>query len=194
MITSVVLAGVGGQGILLASEIIAQAAVVSGFDVKTNEVHGMAQRGGSVIAQIRYGDKVFSPLVPGGEAKVLGSLERIECLRYIDYLADDGLTVVSSQKIVPVSASSGGTMYPDVDGEFLSHYFPNLIYLDAVEMATELGNAKTANSILLGAMSISLDLEEKAWIEAIKRSVKPAFVDLNIRAFQLGCQQGKNKI
>ena len=89
MTTSVVLSGVGGQGILQASEIVAQAAVVAGYDVKTNEVHGMAQRGGSVIAQIRYGKEVFSPLVPKHTAKVLGSLERIECLRYIDYLADD---------------------------------------------------------------------------------------------------------
>ncbi len=157
MTTSVVLVGVGGQGILLASEIVAQAAVAAGFDVKTNEVHGMAQRGGSVTAQIRYDQEVFSPLVPRRTAQVLGSLERIEGLRNLDFLAEDGLAVVSSQKIVPVTASTGGTPYPDVDEEFLRHYFPRLVYLDAVEMATKLGNAKTANTILLGAMSTQLD-------------------------------------
>ncbi len=158
MTTSVVLVGVGGQGILLASEIVAQAAVAAGFDVKTNEVHGMAQRGGSVTAQIRYDQEVFSPLVPRRTAQVLGSLERIEGLRNLDFLAEDGLAVVSSQKIVPVTASTGGTPYPDVDEEFLRHYFPRLVYLDAVEMATQLGNAKTANTLLLGAMSSQLSL------------------------------------
>jgi indolepyruvate ferredoxin oxidoreductase beta subunit len=184
--TSVVLVGVGGQGILLASEIIAQAAVVAGFDVKTNEVHGMAQRGGSVIAQIRYGEQVFSPLVPKHSAKVLGSLERIECLRNIDYLAEDGLAVVSSQKIIPVTASTGGTPYPEIDAEFLSRYFPKLVYLNAVETATALGNVKTANIILLGAMSNQLDLPDDAWITAIRQSVKEKFIDINLKAFQKG--------
>jgi indolepyruvate ferredoxin oxidoreductase beta subunit len=186
MTISVVLVGVGGQGILLASEIVAQAAVAAGFDVKTNEVHGMAQRGGSVIAQIRYGKKVFSPLVPKHTAKVLGSLERIECLRYLDYLADDGLAVVSDQKIIPVTASTGGTPYPEIDETFLSQYFSRLVYLDAISVALELGNAKAANTILLGAMSTSLDLPETSWFEAIRRSVKKQFIDLNIAAFQKG--------
>ncbi len=190
MATSVVLVGVGGQGILLASEIVAQAAVASGFDVKTNEVHGMAQRGGSVTAQIRYGDTkdetVFSPLVPKRSAQVLGSLERIEGLRNIDFLAENGLAVISSQKIVPVTASTGGTPYPDVDEEFLRHYFPRLVYLDAVELATQLGNEKTTNTILLGAMSTQLTLPEKAWHEAIRHSVKEKFVGINIEAFQRG--------
>ena len=186
MITSVVLSGVGGQGILLASEVVAQAAVAAGFDVKTNEVHGMAQRGGSVIAQIRYGKEVFSPLVPKRTAKVLGSLERIECLRYIDYLADDGVAIVSDQKIVPVTASTGGTPYPEVDEQTLSQYFPRLVYLHAIDMATALGNVKTANMIILGTISTHLDLPEIAWETAIKRSIKEEFVDINIEAFQMG--------
>ena len=186
MTTSVVLTGVGGQGILLASEIVAQAAVATGFDVKTNEVHGMAQRGGSVIAQIRYGKEVFSPLVPTGTAKVLGSLERIECLRYIDYLADDGVAVVSDQKIVPVTASTGGTPYPEVDEQVLSQFFARLVYLQAVEWATALGNVKTANIILLGTISTYLDLPESAWEIAIKRSVKEKHIAVNLEAFQKG--------
>jgi len=186
MVTSVVLAGVGGQGILLASEIVAQAAMVSGFDVKTNEVHGMAQRGGSVIAQIRYGKEVFSPLVPKGTAKVLGSLERIECLRYIDYLADNGVAVVSDQKIVPVTASTGGTPYPGVEESTLATFFPKLVYLQAVKLAADLGNVKTANIIVLGAVSTYLDLPESAWETAIKRSVKEKFIAVNLEAFQKG--------
>jgi len=186
MTTSVALVGVGGQGILLASEIVAQAAVAAGFDVKTNEVHGMAQRGGSVIAQIRYGKKVFSPLVPRKSAKVLGSLERMECLRYLDYLADDGLAVVSSQKIVPVTVSSGDLPYPELDEDTLKPFFPNLVYIDAVERAEELGNAKVANTILLGAMSTQLDLPTEAWTIAIRKSVKESLVETNIKAFEYG--------
>ncbi len=186
MTTSVVLVGVGGQGILLASEIVAQAAVAAGYDVKTNEVHGMAQRGGSVIAQIRYGKEVFSPLVPRKTAKVLGSLERMECLRYLDYLADDGLAVVSSQKIVPVTVSSGGTPYPELGEAELKPFFPKLVYVDAVEQATELGNAKAANTILLGAMATQLDLPAEAWTTAIRESVKEKFIEINLKAFELG--------
>ncbi len=186
MTTSIVLVGVGGQGILLASEIVAQAAVATGLDVKTNEVHGMAQRGGSVTAQIRYGKTVFSPLVPRRTAQVLGSLERIEGLRNLDFLAEGGLAVISSQKIVPVTASTGGTPYPEIDETRLAQFFPRLVYLDAVEMATQLGNAKTTNTILLGAMSTQLTLPEQAWHEAIRKSVKEKFVDLNIQAFQCG--------
>ena len=186
MTTSVVLSGVGGQGILLASEILAQAAVAAGFEVKTNEVHGMAQRGGSVIAQIRYGKEVFSPLVPKGTAKVLGSLERIECLRYVDYLADDGVAIVSNQRIVPVTASTGGTPYPEVDEQVLSTFFPRLVYLQTLEMAAALGNIKTTNVILLGTLSTYLDLPESAWETAIRRSVKEKFAAINLAAFQKG--------
>ena len=183
---SVVLVGVGGQGILLASEIVAQAAVVAGFDVKTNEVHGMAQRGGSVIAQIRYGQEVHSPVIAKGAASVLGSLERMETLRYTDYLTEDGLAVVSSQKIVPVTASSGSVAYPEIDEELLRRYFPRLVYLDAVGEAAKLGNPKAANAILLGAMSLQLELPLDAWETAIRKSVKEKFVDVNLQAFHCG--------
>jgi len=187
--TSVVLVGVGGQGILLASEIVAQAAMKAGFDVKTNEVHGMAQRGGSVIAQIRYGKEVFSPLVAKGTAKVLGALERIEALRYADYLADDGLVVVNSQTLVPVTVSMGAASYPEDAEERLRNKFKNLIYLDAAQKAVELGNIKAANVVTLGALSTGLDLPLDVWHEAIEVSVKPAFKDLNMKAFDAGRQQ-----
>ncbi|MGL6225002.1 MAG: indolepyruvate oxidoreductase subunit beta [Thermoguttaceae bacterium] len=184
--TSVVLVGVGGQGILLASEIVAQAAVAAGYDVKTNEVHGMAQRGGSVVAQIRFGEKVYSPLVPKHSASVLGSLERMESLRYVDYLAQDGLAVVSQQRIIPVSASTGPVGYPEITEDLLKQHFPRLIYLDVVAEATKLGEPKTANILLLGAMSNSISLPDSAWDVALQKSIKPKFLDVNRRAFQLG--------
>lgn len=185
--TSVVLVGVGGQGILLASEILAQAAVAVGFDVKTNEVHGMAQRGGSVIAQIRYGEKVNSPLVTLGTASVLGALEQVEALRHRDYLAPDGLAVVSDQRIVPVTVSSGQTKYPELNEAEFKKYFPRLVYVNVLEMAAELGNSKASNTILLGAISGRLKLPPEAWETAIRNSVKEKFIDVNLKAFQLGC-------
>lgn len=184
--TNVVLVGVGGQGILLASAIIASAALESGYDVKTNEIHGMAQRGGSVLAQVRYGEKVYSPLVPKGSATVLASLERTEALRYADYLAPDGLAVISDQEIVPVTVSSGAAVYPDLDEEGLRKFFPNLAYVKAVDNAIKLGNARAANVILLGSLSTKLELADEAWQSAIKKCVKPAFLDLNLKAFYLG--------
>jgi indolepyruvate ferredoxin oxidoreductase, beta subunit len=185
--TSIVLTGVGGQGILLASEIVAQAAVLTGFDVKTNEVHGMAQRGGSVIAQIRYSEDVYSPLVADGEATVLLALERAEGLQFHRYLRPDGLAVVSSQMIVPVSVSSGTAVYPDDVEDRLRTTYPRLVYIDAAKIAGELGNAKAANVVLIGAMSTALDLPAESWEEAIRACVNYRYVDINIAAFKAGC-------
>jgi len=183
---SVVLAGVGGQGILLASGIVARAAMQAGYDVKTNEVHGMAQRGGSVVAQIRFGTKVYSPLVPMGTARVLGALEQTEALRYSGYLAKDGLAVVNAQTIVPVTVSMGAARYPENIEALLRNAFPRMIYLDAASKAVELGEIRTANIVLLGALSRGLDLQEAAWREAIASSVKEKFRDLNLKAFDIG--------
>jgi indolepyruvate ferredoxin oxidoreductase beta subunit len=183
---NIVLAGVGGQGILLASEIIARAAMAAGFAVKTNEVHGMAQRGGSVLAQIRYGREVFSPLVERGTAQVLGSLEQIESLRLADYLAPDGLAVVSSQRVVPVTVSSGQAHYPEDAEARIRAAFPRLIYLDAIGIAMKIGNARCSNLVILGALAKGLTLPTEAWQEGIRHSVKPRFLDINLRAFQAG--------
>jgi indolepyruvate ferredoxin oxidoreductase, beta subunit len=184
--TSIVMVGVGGQGILLAAQITARAALINGHDVKTNEVHGMAQRGGSVLAQVRYGEKVHSPLVPDGTAQVLASLERIEALRFKSYLAPGGLAVVSSQAIIPVTVSSGQARYPSDAEELLHAAFPRLAYFDAVGIAEKLCDARVANVILLGALSTALDLPAEAWTEAIAQCVKPAFREINARAFEEG--------
>ncbi|MDD1736685.1 MAG: indolepyruvate oxidoreductase subunit beta [Methanothrix sp.] len=183
---SIVLVGVGGQGILLASEILAQAAMLEGYEVKTNEVHGMAQRGGSVVAQVRYGPVVYSPLVAKGSAQVLGALEQIEALRFADFLRPDGLAVVNAQAIVPVSVSSGAARYPaDVESR-LQAAFPRLAYIQAAEAAADLGNVQATNIVVLGAVSKGLDLPEKAWLEAIAASVKEKFLELNKKAFEKG--------
>ena len=183
---NIVLCGVGGQGILLASEITARAALAAGHDVKTNEVHGMAQRGGSVIAQVRYGAKVNSPLVEQGTAQVLASLERIEALRYAEYLAPEGLAIVSSQMVVPVTVSSGAAQYPEDAEARLRKCFTRLIYLNPLELAKGLGNPRTANVIVIGAMSVGLTLPEPAWQAAIRQSVKEKYVELNLQAFAAG--------
>jgi indolepyruvate ferredoxin oxidoreductase beta subunit len=183
---SIVLVGVGGQGILLASEILAQTAMLEGYDVKTNEVHGMAQRGGSVMAQIRYGKEVHSPLVARNEAHILGALEKVEALRYADYLRPDGLAAVSTQAIMPVTVSSGEARYPQDAEELLKQAFTRLVYIDASKIARELGDIRTANIVLLGAISQGLDLALESWEKAIALCVKEKFLEINRKAFAAG--------
>ena len=183
---SVLLAGVGGQGILLASEILAKTAQIAGFDVKTNEVHGMAQRGGSVIAQVRYGKQVHSPLVPEGTARVLGTLEQIEAIRFAHYLAPGGTAVVSTAAIIPVTVSSGQATYPTDIPARLKALFPKLVRVDADVLAKQAGTIKAANVVVLGAISAALDLPLSAWHKAIELSVKPQHLALNLKAFDLG--------
>ncbi|HPS91221.1 MAG TPA: indolepyruvate oxidoreductase subunit beta [Methanothrix sp.] len=183
---SIVIVGVGGQGILLASEILAQAAMLEGYDVKTNEVHGMAQRGGSVMAQIRYGKKVHSPLVARNEADILGALEKIEALRYVDYLRPGGLAAVSTQAVMPVSVSSGGARYPENAEELLRKAFPRLLYIDAAKIARDLGDIRTANIVLLGSISQGLDIAQQSWEKAIALCVKEKFLEINRKAFAAG--------
>jgi len=184
--TSVVLVGVGGQGILLGSEVIARAAMLAGYQVKTNEVHGMAQRGGSVVAQVRYGAEVYSPLVAAGTAAALGSFERIEALRFAHYLMPGGLAVVSSQMIVPVTVSTGQAQYPADAEARLRQAFPRLTYLDAAQMALDLGNIRVANVVILGALSQGLDLPLETWGEALAACVPPKHRDVNLKAFEAG--------
>ncbi len=183
---SIVLVGVGGQGILLASEILAQTAMLEGYDVKTNEVHGMAQRGGSVMAMVRYGKEVHSPLVARNAAHILGALEKVEALRYADYLRQGGLAAVSTQAIMPVTVSSGEARYPEDAEELLKQAFPRLVYIDAAKIARELGDIRAANIVLLGAISQGLDLAQESWEKAIALCVKERFLQINRKAFAAG--------
>ena len=183
---NVVLAGVGGQGILLASEVLARAAMLSGYKVKTNEVHGMAQRGGSVIAQIRYGSEVYSPLVAVGTADVLAALEKIEALRYAHYLSPDGIAVVSRDEMVPVTVSSGKVKYPENIEELLKKTFTRLAVIDATGEAVKLGIVQAVNIVVMGTVSRHLSLPVESWQESIRVTVKAKHVDMNLRAFDAG--------
>lgn len=186
---SVLLAGVGGQGILLASEIVAQTAMSCGFDVKTNEVHGMAQRGGSVLAQVRFGKMgtVHSPIIPEGTASVLGSLELIESLRYAHFLAPGAWAVISRQRVIPVTVSSGMAKYPEDAEARIAATFARYKLVDAEHMAQQAGTIKAANVVVLGAIaSVLTDLPRDAWETAVANCVKPQHRDLNLKAFALG--------
>ena len=183
---NVALVGVGGQGILLASEVISRAAMLSGLDVNKSEVHGMAQRGGSVISEVRFGPKVYSPLIPQGETDYLISFELLESLRYADLLAADGEALINRQMITPITVSSGQQQpLDDILGR-IDRAFPKKRIIDAMEIAENLGNIRAANIIMTGALAGLLELDETIWVQAIRELVKPQFVELNIAAFNAG--------
>ena len=185
-VINISLVGVGGQGILLASDIIAKAAMLAGLDAKKSEVHGMAQRGGSVISEIRFGEKVYSPLIPAGTTDYLVSSEKLEALRYAHFLSPDGLALVNDQLIVPVTVSSGQhPMVDDLDAR-LKSAFPKLEVVPALDIARDLGSLRVVNVVMTGALSTHLKIPEDAWLQAIRDSVKERFVELNLKAFEAG--------
>lgn len=183
---SVLMCGVGGQGILLASAITARAALLAGYDVKTNEVHGMAQRGGSVVACVRFGSRVHSPVIEPGGADALLGLEPVEAIRCHHYLKPTGVAAVSTQRIIPVTVSSGGAAYPEPELP-LQNLFPRLSYLDALGIAQALGNPRTANLVLLGALAgMGSHLPRKIWETAIRQCVPEKHMEINQAAFRKG--------
>jgi indolepyruvate ferredoxin oxidoreductase beta subunit len=184
--TNIALVGVGGQGILLASEVVSLVGVLAGLDVKKNEVHGMAQRGGSVVSQVRIGRTVHSPLIPDGEVDFLVSFELIESLRHADSLAPGGMALINKQLIVPVTVSSGQQpMVTDVD-ERIARAFPERRVLDALAIARELGNTRTVNMVMAGALSRLMPFEPALWERAISDTVPERHRDVNLRAFTAG--------
>ncbi len=182
-----ILTGVGGQGILLSSDILCLVGMAAGYDVKKTDVHGMAQRGGSVISHVRLADEVFSPMVPVGAADYLLSFEKLEACRWIHYLHRDGV-VVASDEAIPTLALAGKTPYPDDDAiaGLLAARAAHVRILPAGSLATELGNPRVANVILLGVLSRFVDIPVEAWLGAIAERVPPKFRELNQRAFELG--------
>jgi indolepyruvate ferredoxin oxidoreductase beta subunit len=156
------------------------------FDVKTNEIHGMAQRGGSVIAQIRFAPEVHSPLILEGTATLLASFEMIETLRYAHWLAPDGMAIAAKQQVIPVTVSGGKAKYPADAEARLLRALPHLRLVDPAGAAAEVGDARTANMVMLGVMSHYLSLPQDVWPDAVKACVKPAYVDLNLKAFAKG--------
>ncbi len=185
-VTSVVLAGVGGQGSVLAGTIIARAATLSGHHVATTEVHGMAQRGGSVFSTVRFGDAVFSPMVPEGEADFLLAFERLEALRYLGFLRPGGVVLVNDQRITPTIESLKVAPYPEGIAELLRRRTERAWLVPALAEAERLGNPRLANTVMLGVLSRLLPIAEDRWRAAISERVPPRTVDANLMAFARG--------
>ncbi|MGA1844199.1 MAG: indolepyruvate oxidoreductase subunit beta [bacterium] len=185
-ITNCLLAGVGGQGILLASSLVSDAARRAGMDIKNNEVHGMAQRGGSVVAQIRFGDEVHSPLIKKGSADFLLTLEIVEAIRYAEYLIPDGLALVSTQRIIPITVSAGPFTYPDDPEGLIRKRFKHYILCPCLDIARDMGEPRAANVVMVGLLSRFLPFEDQIWEKVLEENIKPRYVDINRRAFQTG--------
>ena len=185
MTKNIMIVGVGGQGTLLTSRIIGKAALEQGFDVKISEVHGMAQRGGSVVTFVRYGEKVSEPVVEEGSADVVIAFERLEALRYAHFLKKDGVLVVNDCRIDPMTVVIGAKQYPENIIETLreSH---NVYAIDCGKIAKELGNSKVLNSVVLGYAAKHVGFTKEAWIDMVKKTVPPKTVELNVKAFEAG--------
>lgn len=187
-ITNIFLSGVGGQGAILASNILAEVFIKAGYDVKKAEVHGMAQRGGDVTTHFRFGKKVYSPLIKYGDVDFLLSFELLEALRYINWVKPDGKIVINNQKILPPAVSLGQMEYPkDVDKIFKKHFKENVFMIDGQGIARNLGNMQAANVVLVGAFSNFFpEVKEAQFEAAIKNLLAPKLHDLNIKAFYEG--------
>ena len=184
-VKSILLVGVGGQGTILASNVLAKGLVEAGYDIKMSEVHGMAQRGGSVTTQIRFGEKVYSPIIGKGEADVLVSFELMEALRWIEFLKPGGEIILNDNEIPSAPILAGRADYPKgILEEIQSKATTKAI--DATNIARELGNEKAMNIVLFGALSKALELDNIDWEDVIKNTVKEKFIDLNINAFRAG--------
>ena len=180
------MAGVGGQGVILASEIVAEAVMLSGFDVKKSEVHGMAQRGGSVTSHVRFGEKVYSPIIRDGNVDILFSFELLETLRFLSVLKDDPIILVNQQKILPPSVTLGQDTYPEKIAEQLQEKYPRFKLVNAPALALQAGNARAVNVAFVGALSHYLDVPEKSWHAAIEAMLPAKLVEVNLKAFSLG--------
>ena len=183
---SVMIVGVGGQGTLLASRVLGRVMLDAGYDVKVSEVHGMSQRGGSVVTYVRWGEKVESPVINEGEADVLLAFEQLEAARFLPYLKKGGVVVTNTQQIDPMPVITGAAAYPENLIEKIESMGVRLTALDALALAQEAGSQKAVNVVLIGAMASSLDIPEELWLDAIEKTVPPKFLEMNKRAFALG--------
>ncbi|MBN1533788.1 MAG: indolepyruvate oxidoreductase subunit beta [Spirochaetes bacterium] len=183
---NVIFAGVGGQGVILASKILMEVAMNAGYDVKESEVHGMAQRGGSVDCNVRYGEKVHSPLIPRAGADYIVSLELLETMRKMEYLAPEGTLIVNREKVDPAPVQTGAMQYPADIEEWVKEHVPGSVFLDTAGALKEAGSKKALNIVMLGVLSNYLEFTEEQWAAGIRSLVKEKFVDMNIKAFTLG--------
>jgi len=183
---SVMIVGVGGQGTLLASRILGSAMLQKGYDVKVGEVHGMSQRGGSVVTYVRFGEKVFSPVIERGEADVLLAFEQLEAARALPYLKSGGTAVVNTQKIDPMPVVTGQAAYPQGLLAAMEEKGAKVLAVDALKLSEEAGSQKAVNVVLIGAMARHLDPDEDLWLKAVRACVPEKFYALNEKAFRLG--------
>ena len=189
-VTSVLIVGVGGQGTLLASRLLGNAMQSQGYDVKVSEVHGMSQRGGSVVTYVRYGDKVYSPIIEEGGADIVLAFEQLEAARHLSYLKPGGTMVVNTQQIDPMPVIMGAASYPQGLIEKMEQSGARVIAADALSLAEEAGSVKAVNVVLIGIMAKALGLPESLWLDTIEATVLPKFVEMNKKAFALGYQVG----
>ncbi len=185
-VTSILIVGVGGQGTLLASRLLGGAMMDQGYDVKVSEVHGMSQRGGSVETYVRYGDKVYSPLISLGEADILLAFEQLEAARFLPYLKAGGRVVVNTQKMDPMPVVAGNMQYPDGLMEKIRAQGADVLAIDALSLAEQAGSAKAVNVVLIGALAKRLDTDKEIWLRTIEKTVPPKFIEMNKKAFELG--------
>jgi len=183
---NIMLAGVGGQGVLLASEVISKVAMEKGYDVKKSEVHGMAQRGGSVVSNVRFGEKIYSPIIAEGEADILLAFEKLEALRWLNYLKKDGIIITNTQKIDPLPVANGKEKYPENVMDKLEKSGLKVIGLDALSKAREAGTQKAINTVLLGALANEIDISKDLFEKVIKESVPKSTIKINTTAFKSG--------
>ena len=185
---NIMIVGVGGQGSLLASKLLGQLLMAQGYDVKVSEVHGMSQRGGSVVTFVRYGDKVYSPIIDKGEADIILSFELLEAARWAEYLRQDGTILVNTQQIDPMPVITGTAVYPEELPEKLRALGLKVDAFDALSCATAAGSAKAVNLVLLGRLSRYFDFSPAEWDAAISESVPAKFLEINKKAFALGAE------
>ncbi|MDD3839290.1 MAG: indolepyruvate oxidoreductase subunit beta [Clostridia bacterium] len=183
---SILIVGVGGQGTLLTSRILGNLFLNNGYDVKLSEVHGMAQRGGSVVTHVRYGEQVDSPIIPRQGADVILAFEKLEAYRWIDFAKPNGVVIVNEQQVDPMPVITGNAQYPDNIIPKLETSNINILPVDALAIASRIGNIKTVNTVLLGVLAKYINIEKQKWIDAIKNTVPEKTIDINIEAFERG--------
>jgi indolepyruvate ferredoxin oxidoreductase beta subunit len=183
---NVIFAGVGGQGVILASKVLMETARKKGYDIKESEVHGMAQRGGSVDCHIRFGKETFSPLIPKGGADYVICLELLESMRKLEYLNKDSVLIVNREQINPAPVEIGAMAYPPDLEEWLKKNFASTITVDTTEALKDVGTKKALNIVMVGCLSKFLEFEENDWIESLKTLINEKFIEQNIKAFHLG--------
>lgn len=185
---NIMIVGVGGQGTLLTSRILGGIIQAAGYDVKLSEVHGMAQRGGSVVTFVRYGDKVYEPIVEEGQADVLIAFEKLEAMRYAHFLKKDGVMIVNNQRMDPMTVVTGMAEYPQDILETLKTNY-NVVTIDAMAEAKKLGNARVFNTVIIGVAAKNMDFPKEQWLEVIENTVPAKTVEINQKAFEAGFEK-----